>query len=96
MCWVFETVPSKLNRILWSHSRRDVVVATKLKVGHEQALITQTYTSLVSVVSQALGAKPTGGSGGGGGGGEAPEGVMVPKNEDEMRQAFKSVFGYSG
>jgi hypothetical protein len=58
MCWVYDVAPSHLRPIVWSRTRSDIQTQIQLKVGFNQALIVQSYKSLVSVVSQALGGDP--------------------------------------
>ena len=84
MCWVFDVSPSHLRKILWSNSLTDIEVRTKLKLGFEQAVLVQGYQSLISVVSAALGGKPT----------QAEVAVpVVPQTREELEASFKAVFG---
>lgn len=55
MCFVFDTIPTALNVVYWSHTMADLKAKIKLKVGFTSVTMTQNYLSLLKVAGQIFG-----------------------------------------
>lgn len=77
---MFDVSPSQVNVILWSNSDADLRMRLRLRAGFEQARLVQHYQSMGSLVRQIFAPK------------EEPP-APQPRNLQEMKQMFNSVFG---
>lgn len=97
ICWAFDTVPSRLRELYWSHTLDDLRTKVRLKVGYETTVALQSYNTLASIVTAALGGKSKS-SGKRTVDFSRPledqfDQVFVPKNEDELKIALNAVLG---
>lgn len=80
MCFVFDTIPSGLNVVYWSHTMADLKVKIKLKVGYTSVTMTQDYLSLLKVAGQIFG-------------GEQKEKPKLTQDEFEAERQLNALFG---
>jgi hypothetical protein len=59
VCWAFDTVPSKLDKLYWSITFKDVKTRLKLKVGSAQAGFVQDYQTMALLLGQLFGGSET-------------------------------------
>lgn len=87
---MFDCVPSDIQEVYWKYTQNDIKVKLRLHLANEQAHITQDFQTIALIVSQAFGdGKKSKGTKGGGRQSDAFE----PTTAEEMRTAFKNVFG---
>lgn len=48
-------VPTELPRLLWSRTKKDITMATQLKIGERQAMVMQDYQTIGALLSEAFG-----------------------------------------
>ncbi len=87
LCFVFDTVPSELQKIFWSNTDRDIKVKTKLKLGLKTVTMTQEYVTLLNAAGTIFGKKD-----------DSPRkdkksASRVPKDEIEAEARARAVFG---
>lgn len=58
ICWGFDTVPSRVDKIIWSYTDDDISCRLKIKLGEKKALTTEILQGFSYVVSCALGGAP--------------------------------------
>lgn len=88
LCFVFETVPSQLQKIFWSHSNQDIKVKTKLTLGLKTVTMTQEYVTLLNAAGTIFGKKESGS-----GKPRRKTTSTVPKDEIEAEARARAVFG---
>lgn len=73
-------VPSRVSEVLWSNTLKDINTKLKLKVGYEQAQVTQFFQTISQVISHAFG-------------GKKKTTAKPPATFEEAERQFKALFG---
>lgn len=87
MCWVFDVLPSTVERFIWEITYEDVQTRTKLKIGEKLAYSNETQSVAMSIVETVL----TGmfGTGNKSGAAEAPQ---TREEAIQMKNQFMGIF----
>jgi hypothetical protein len=83
-------VPSQLSRIIWSYTREDIKIRTRLKLGEGQAHHVQQFQTIATLLSGFLGSDSADSSGS-----DSESSSSVPKNFEDAQRQLAAVFGKS-
>jgi hypothetical protein len=85
VAWAFDTVPSRLMVVFWSHTYRDLRFKIRVRYGEQQAVLTTQFEALCQTASLALGGDKNKD--------KAPaEDVTVPQTGAELKALFSKMF----